>query len=165
MRCCKLLKDNLLRSLTLWKHRGGELGLGSRGGMGWAAGRAPWEGWVVQSVAHRCDCRSVCFHSTCFSWLLSIGEGYWGMPSHADKNSPQGLLGSGVFSPELLLNCCSSLPFFPFCPLLSVGSVPSLRSSAGGIRPAGPLICTSSRTLMGWRGGGAQHRSHSVMLG
>lgn len=53
------------------------------------------------------------------------------MPAHAGKNSPRGLLGSGVFSPELLLDHYSSLlPFFfffpPFCPLLSVGRVPSL---------------------------------------
>ena len=80
----------------------------------------------MQRRARRWDCHSVCFHSTCFSWLLRVGDGYRGMPSHADKNSLPGLLGSGVFSPEVLLDGCGLLLFFPFCPLLSAASVPSL---------------------------------------
>lgn len=128
------------------------------GWAGWLAG-LPGEGWVVQRRARRCDCHSVCFHSTCFSWLLSVREGYRGMPPHADKNSPQGLLGSGVFSLELLLDLCNLLPFSPFCPLLSVGSIPSLpeqRLYDLSCRVDVFWLRGSFHTLIGWGQGIAQ---------
>lgn len=75
------------------------------------------------------------------------------MSPHADKNSPRALLRSGVFSPELLLDCCNSLLHFSFLSL----ALGWQRPIDGCVtRPGGNGLRGSCCTLTGWGGDAAR---------
>lgn len=93
-------------------------------GILWRDGPGGWQGSLGRAGLCRGELAAgtvtACVHSMCFSWLLSRSKGYKGMSAHADKNSPPGLLSSGVFSPELL--------FFPFSPRCRLAASPPPRA-------------------------------------